>query len=64
MTGESQVNFFPGYKRGLVEMTGVRVENYGPAAGHRFDQTVVQPSPPQDLVVREVTPGRPPLSHR
>ncbi len=61
-SGESQVNFFLGYKRGLVEMTGVRVENYGPATGHAFDPTAVSPPPPEDLIVREAPPERPPLS--
>ena len=39
--GESQVNIWLGYRRGLVEMTGFRLENYGAATGRTFDQTKV-----------------------
>lgn len=38
--GELQALWFLGRAKGTVEVAGVRVENYGAAAGHRFDQTI------------------------
>lgn len=37
--GETQAKWFLGYDKGTVEIAGVRVENYGPAQGHTFDET-------------------------
>jgi GH35 family endo-1,4-beta-xylanase len=37
--GESRVKWFLGYDRGVVEIAGVRVENYGPARGKVFEET-------------------------
>jgi endo-1,4-beta-xylanase len=37
--GETQAKWFFGYDKGTVEIAGVRVENYGPARGHVFDET-------------------------
>ena len=39
-SGQSQAKFFLGYDPGTVEIAGVRVENYGRAKGHAFDQTI------------------------
>jgi len=35
----SQAKWWLGYDKGVVELAGVRVENYGPARNHSFDQT-------------------------
>ncbi len=38
--GQSQAKLFLGYDQGAVEVAGVRVEDYGEAAGHLFEQTI------------------------
>jgi len=38
--GQSQFKFFLGYGKGVIEIAGLRVENYGEARGHAFDQTL------------------------
>jgi endo-1,4-beta-xylanase len=38
--GESQAKLFLGYDKGVVELAGVRVEDYGLAPDNAFDQTI------------------------
>ena len=38
--GQSSFKWHLGHGPGTVEITGVRVENYGPAKGHSFDETI------------------------
>ena len=38
--GQSQAKFFLGSSAGVVELTGIRVENFGAAPDHDFDQTI------------------------
>ena len=37
---QSQIKLFLGYDKGVIEIAGVRVDNYGEARAHTFDQTL------------------------